>query len=156
MKVIYHCYGGAHSSVIAAAIHLNQMNPEEKPSPHDLLKCAYFDEVPQEKLGVIHFLGEDEEGHQIYNMGCGASGAIVERALPDILKIYGESAHDLYMVDTLKCVNSLMRLGGYISRRLKLVPLGRPLVLKGSIMAYPRLAGLVARVKEDLSQRQQR
>ncbi len=154
MKVIYHCFGGAHSSVIASAIHLNQLSTTEKPAPEDILKCAYFDEVPTEKQGVIHYLGEDEHGNGVYNMGCGGAGAIMERALPDILKIYGESADDLYMVDTLGCVNFPMRLGGYISRRLKMVNMGRPLVLRGSIMAFPALVKLVAKVKEDIAQRQ--
>jgi hypothetical protein len=154
MKIIYHCFGGAHSSVIAAAIHLNQLSASEKPTPQDILKCAYFDEVPTEKQGVIHYLGKDEEGNDIYNMGCGGAGAIMERALPDILKIYGESADDLYMVDTLGCVNFPMRLGGYISRRLGMVNVGRPLVLKGSITAYPALVDLVAEVKKDIVQKQ--
>jgi hypothetical protein len=154
MKIIYHCFGGAHSSVIAAAIHLNQLSASEKPEPQDILKCAYFDEVPTEKQGVIHYLGKDEKGNDVYNMGCGGAGAIMERALPDILKTYGVSADDLYMVDTLGCVNFPMRLGGYISRRLGVVNVGRPLVLKGSIMAYPALAKLVGKVKEDIAQKQ--
>ena len=154
MKIIYHCFGGAHSSVIAAAIHLNQLSATEKPQPQDILKCAYFDEVPTEKQGIIHYLGQDEKGNEIYNMGCGRAGAIMERALPGILKIYGESSDDLYMVDTLGCVNFPMRLGGYISRRLRLVNIGRPLVLKGSIMAYPSLVNLVAKVKQDIDQKQ--
>ena len=154
MKVIYHCYGGAHSSVIAAAIHLNQLNPAEKPSPDDILKCAYFDEVPPEKQGIIHYLGKDEGGHDVFNVGVGGGGAVVEKAFPDLLKIYGHSAEDLYMVDTLGCVNFPMRLGGFLSRRLGLVNLGRPLVLKGSIMAYPALAKLVGKVKEDVARRQ--
>jgi hypothetical protein len=29
MKIIYHCYGGTHSSVIAAAIHLGLL-PEDR------------------------------------------------------------------------------------------------------------------------------
>ena len=154
MKIIYHCFGGAHSSVIAAAIHLNQLSTSEKPTPQDILKCAYFDEVPTEKQGVIHYLGKDEEGNDIYNMGCGGAGAIMERALPDILNIYGKSSNDLHMVDTLGCVNFSMRLGGYISRRLRMVNVGRPLVLKGSIMAYPSLVDLVAKVKKDIAQKQ--
>ena len=155
MKIIYHCYGGAHSSVIAAAIHLKELKADEKPTPEDILNCAYFDEVPPKKQGIIHYLGKDENGHDVFNMGLGGAGAIVEKAFPEILNIYGQSADDLYMVDTLGCVNFPMRLGGFISRRLKMVNLGRPLVLKGSIMAYPSLVKLVAKVKEDVARKQQ-
>lgn len=155
MKVIYHCYGGAHSSVIAAAIHLEQLNTGEKPTPDDILKCAYFDEVPPEKQGVIHYLGKDEGGHDIFNVGLGSAGTIAEKAFPDLLEIYGQTSEDLYMVNTLGCVNFPMRLGGFISRRLKLVNLGRPLVLKGSIMAYPSLVNLVQKVKEDIARKEQ-
>jgi hypothetical protein len=78
----------------------------------------------------------------------------MERALPDILNIYGKPSDDLHMVNTLGCVNFPMRLGGYLSRRLRLVNIGRPLVLKGSIMAYPALVKLVGKVKEDIAQKQ--
>ncbi len=151
MKIIYHCYGGAHSSVVAAAIHLNKLPKDSKPAPEEILSCAYFDEVPTEKHGLIHYLGRDENGHDVYNMGCGGGGKVIEKALPGILNIYGVSSEDLIMVDTLSCVNSLMRIGGFISRALKLTTIGRPIVVKGTIMAHPELLKMVEKVKSDLS-----
>ncbi len=154
MKVIYHCYGGAHSSVVASAIHLQSLPKVGIPKPEDILNCAYFDEVPSSKLGIIHYLGKDDKDNDIYNMGCGGAGAIMEKALPEILNIYGHKADDLHMVDTLGCVNFWMRLGGFISRRLRMVALGRPLVLKGTLLAYPNLVKLVSKTLEDVSSKE--
>ncbi len=150
MKIIYHCYGGAHSSVVAAAVHLGELPKDSKPRSEDILKCAYFDEVPSVKIGIIHYLGKDEEGNDIYNMGCGNAGKIIEKALPEILNIYGIKSDDLYLINTLKCVNWTMRLGGYLSRSLKLTRIGRPLVIMGTIAAFPAIVKLVEKSKEEI------
>jgi xylulokinase len=42
MKIIYHCYGGSHSSVLAAAIHTGRLNPERLPTGEELMALPYF------------------------------------------------------------------------------------------------------------------
>ncbi|MFA6694423.1 MAG: DUF3189 family protein, partial [Bacillota bacterium] len=36
MIIVYHCYGGTHSSVTAAALHLKKLH--QNPTANDLLK----------------------------------------------------------------------------------------------------------------------
>ncbi|HHX77111.1 MAG TPA: DUF3189 family protein [Firmicutes bacterium] len=153
MKIIYHCYGGAHSSVVAAAVHLGELPQDKKPQGGDILKCAYFDEVPSVKIGIIHYLGKDNEGNEIYNMGVGNAGKIIEKVLPEILNIYGIDPGELYMINTLVCVNWMMRLGGFISRSLKLTRIGRPLVIRGTIAAFPAIVKLVEKSKKEIKAR---
>ena len=43
MKIIYSCYGGTHSSPIAAAIHLGRLPDDRIPSPEELMKTDYYD-----------------------------------------------------------------------------------------------------------------
>ena len=43
MKIIYHCYGGSHSSVIAAALHLGLLAKDRIPNETELMAIPYFD-----------------------------------------------------------------------------------------------------------------
>ena len=51
------------------------------------------------------------------------------------------------IVNTLRAVNWQMRIGGFLSRRLGLVSLGRPLVARGARRAYPQLTKIVRATK---------
>ncbi|HCX78095.1 MAG TPA: hypothetical protein DG577_01645, partial [Firmicutes bacterium] len=41
--MIYHCYGGAHSSVTAAAVHVGLLARDKTPSRLELVSLPYFD-----------------------------------------------------------------------------------------------------------------
>ncbi|HWJ02080.1 MAG TPA: DUF3189 family protein, partial [Verrucomicrobiae bacterium] len=43
MKIIYNCYGGSHSSVTAAAIHLGLVDCGKVPCARELWKLPYYD-----------------------------------------------------------------------------------------------------------------
>ena len=70
----------------------------------------------------------------------------METFLSNAAELVGLSGR-LIFVDTLHCVTFKMRLGGYISRRLGLIKIGRPLVASGTRAAFPRLVELVGRIK---------
>lgn len=146
-KIVYHCYGGAHSSVTAAAIHLGELKPEEIPSDDELMALTLFDRQTKDGHGQLHFFGFDEQGNEIYSVGCRNVGPAVEKVLGKIKEIVS-AGEELMFVDTLHCVNMKMRFGGYLSRRLGLIKIGRPIVLNGTQDAYPRLVELVQGVKE--------
>ena len=57
MKVIYSCYGGAHSSPVAAAIHLGKLPEERVPDAEALLQLPRFDRVDSEKHGLAERWG---------------------------------------------------------------------------------------------------
>ena len=115
-KIIYHCYGGAHSSVTAAAIHLRQLKREEVPTEDELMALTLFDRQTKDGHGQLHFFGFDEWGDEIYSVGCRNVGEAVGKTLGKVKEIIG-AEEELIFVDTLHCVNIKMRFGGYISRR---------------------------------------
>jgi hypothetical protein len=149
-KIVYHCYGGAHSSVAAAAIHLGELSPEKTPTEKELLELTLFDRQTKEGHGQLHFFGVDEWGNQIYSVGCRNAGQSFETVLKGVSDLL-EIGEELVFVDTLHCVNIKMRVGGYISRRLGFISLGRPIVVRGTQEAYPQLLQLVKQIKADVS-----
>ena len=154
MKVIYHCYGGTHSSVVAASIHTGLLPEKTLPDQQDLLNIELFDMVHQIKHGKLHYFGMDTLQHEVYSCGMKSSSDIVMTAMKDLLQQYGYNPNEeLYFVDTLHCVNISMRVGGYMSQRLNLTSLGRPLVLHGTLRAYRELAHQVQKVKSELKKK---
>jgi len=156
MKIIYSCYGGAHSSRVAAAIHLGTLPLDRKPHPGELLAVPRFDDVPHDEMGHLDHLGKDSFGHDVYVLGRGGAGEVAVRALVHGFELAGGTRSDLLFVDTLKAVNLPMRVGGFLSRRLGLVALGRPLVVYGTLRAYSHLTRLVRQTKEQTARESDR
>lgn len=148
-KIVYHCYGGAHSSVVAAAIHLGKLKLPRLPSAKELMRLSLFDRQTKDGHGQLHFFGFDEFGNQVYSVGCRNAGKSVENILNGVAGILGIQ-DDIIFIDTLHCVNMKMRIGGYMSRRLNLIHLGRPIVIKGTQDAFPELAELVRQTKGEM------
>ncbi|MGQ9497758.1 MAG: DUF3189 family protein [Desulfotomaculales bacterium] len=147
LNIIYHCYGGTHSSVLAACIHLGILKDRVIPTGKELLALPGFDERDAADLGTIHFYGRDEAGNRIFVLGrngCPAMPAFFYRVLAGAL----QTDVRCLMVDTASCLNLLTRLGGLISCRLGLKGIGRPLLILGARLAYPKLAALVSTVRK--------
>ncbi|MBS4007273.1 MAG: DUF3189 family protein [Clostridium sp.] len=149
-KIIYHCYGGAHSSVTAAAIHLGKLSAENTPTTEELLTLNLFDRLTKEGHGELHLAGVDEWQNQVYSVGCRNVGKAMERVLREVADIFAPQ-EQLIFVDTLHCVTIKMRIGGYISRRLGLIEIGRPIVLQGTKEAYPQLVALVSLIRNEVA-----
>ena len=45
MKIIYHCFGGSHSSVSAAALHLGLLDRQRTPTEEELVRIPYYDKT---------------------------------------------------------------------------------------------------------------
>lgn len=150
MNIIYSCSGGTHSSLVASCIHLGILPIDKTPSPQDILKTP-FDTLEPNEVGRIIFRGTDDHGHNVYTLSKKGAGKIVLPALLDLHRILGHHPDTLQIVNTLPAVNTLMKIGGFTSRRLKLVSIGRPIVLKGTLDAYPHLVQIVKSVKENVS-----
>jgi rhodanese-related sulfurtransferase len=145
MKVIYHCYGGAHSSVTAAALHLGLLPAGVRSSGRDLEGLPYFDKNDPVDLGKVRVLGVDDHGALVLALARSSAGGVVVRLLAGLAQIYG--SEDTITADTTSCVNWRMVAGGVGSRRLRWTGLGRPLVADGTVRALPALGKLVAEVK---------
>lgn len=147
MKIIYHCYGGSHSSVTAAAIHLGLVPEKQVPSPEELHRLPYYDAQVNKDHGQLRFMGIDQYKNQVYIIGRRNSGRILEKVYHGLLEIFNIPIDEVYMVSVMPYVNWRMVVGGYISRRLGLIRIGRPLVTEGTRVAFLNLVSMVQKVK---------
>ncbi|SHK38567.1 DUF3189 family protein [Desulforamulus aeronauticus] len=148
MLIIYYDVGGAHSVQTAAGIHLNVLPQEGSPQPAELFKMKKFDNITKADYGRIIYAGTDEWGNNVYTLSCQYASPVVVPAIRDMHRLAGGNPHELLMVSTLGTINTLMKIGGFTSRRLKWVSFGRPIVVRGTLQAYPQIALLVSEVKE--------
>ncbi|HOB07898.1 MAG TPA: DUF3189 family protein [Limnochordia bacterium] len=144
MKIIYCCYGGTHSSPVAAAIHLGKLSTERVPTGGEIRAVELFDQLRSDHRGQVMFFGMDQWGNGIYVCGRGRDKRGIVKAVKSGAALAGGNLDELLFVDTLPAVNWLMRIGGFLSRRLGLVAIGRPLVVKGTQKAFFNLANIVA------------
>lgn len=146
MLIFYCCYGRAHSSVAAAALHLGWLkNP--RPSLQEIMRLPYFDEATSRDFGVPLPVGRDSGGNEVYILGHGPSAKLVERALTSTLELCGWKESQFLVVETAECLNLWTRLGGFLSRRLGLVFPGRILAAAGVRRSLPCLSHCVARAQ---------
>ncbi|WP_258359028.1 DUF3189 family protein [Moorella sulfitireducens (nom. illeg.)] len=147
MVVVYHCFGGSHSSITAAAIHLGLLPRNRLPTAAELLALPYFDGRSRGEEGELKFIGIDEYGNKIYAAGKKNLGSRFEALLYDLAAILGIKGQEILLIDTSPLVNLLMRIGGFTSRRIGLTFLGRPVVVLGTRRAFPGLVKLVEQNK---------
>jgi hypothetical protein len=147
LKIIYNCYGGAHSSVTAAAIHLGWLPETRLPTARELLNLPYYDAQKGKDHGKIRFLGLDCLGNEIYIVGKKNLGSYYEKIMRSFILLSGESQDEFLFVDTMPYVNLWMVIGGFLSRRLGLVIPGRPIVIYGTQKAYDKFLHLVKIIK---------
>ncbi|MGI6285641.1 DUF3189 family protein [Neomoorella humiferrea] len=144
MMVIYHCFGGSHSSVTAAAIHLGLLSRHRLPTAAELLALPYFDGRSRGEEGDLKYMGTDAYGNKVYAVGKKNLGARFETFLYNLAAVIGIPRRNILLLNTSPLVNMSMRIGGFISRRMGLTFLGRPLVVWGTRRAFPRLGLFVA------------
>lgn len=154
MKVIYNDYGGSHSSVTAAAIHLGILSYDEKPTAKDLLeKVPHYDGLSPKDHGRIIYRGTDEMGNDVFTMGAASAQKVAIQAIIDTTQIWRGDTKELFFINTMPTVNIWMMIGGAMSRALNIVSVGRPIVIRGTMMAYPKIAQLVRSKKLEIASR---
>ncbi|RQD73213.1 MAG: DUF3189 family protein [Candidatus Syntrophonatronum acetioxidans] len=147
MVLIYHCFGSAHSSVVASAIHLGMLPLDRVPRKEEIVTLPHYDQTTRGELGNPFYVGRDEYNWEVYILGLANQKELAKRAIWSLLKIYNVPFNYLFMVDSLNSINNLTRLGGFLSRRLGLVNMGRPLTIKGIQKGYLPYVKLVDQVK---------
>ncbi|KYH33048.1 hypothetical protein MOMUL_08260 [Moorella mulderi DSM 14980] len=145
MLVIYHCFGGSHSSVTAAAIHLGLLPRNRLPTAAELLALPYFDGRSRGEEGELKFMGTDVYGNKVYAAGKKNLGSRFETLLYDLAAALGVPRQEILLLNTSPLVNLLMRLGGFTSRRIGLTAPGRPVVIWGTRSAFFQLVDFVSR-----------
>lgn len=150
MKVIYYCYGGTHTSVVAAAIHVGILSSAKVPGYEEFLKLKYFDNLSVKDQGRLIFFGMDENCNQVYSCGMRNNPQIVKNAMKSALHIYNINYNELYFVNLLPYINTWVRLGGFLSRYLGIRSAGFPLIIKGSKKSFKIIADFVEEIKKEL------
>jgi len=149
VKVLYHCYGGTHSSILAAAIHAGYCDPDRPPARRELDTLPLFDKRAGSDYGKARFYGRDERGHEIWVVGRLRYLSAPGEVFAAMAGLFPDSARTV-VVDVAPTLNWQMRFGGFISRALRLPAFGRPLIARGTRLAYSRIRALVTRTKEEL------
>lgn len=153
MKVIYHCYGQAHSSVTAANIHLGNLPRHRRPTVTEIEHQPCFDRTEDYELGVPRLMGTDEWGNEVYVIGLAGGKRAMEQAVQDFLVRSGVDPDDFLFANALQHAGVPLRIGGYTSRRLGLIWPGRPLSAIGVWLKYPRFAHLAQSVRQQVQSR---
>lgn len=147
--MIFHCYGGAHSSVTSSGIYLGLLPRDRVPDTAEILQVPHYDGDEPIAYGHFRFVGRDQAGRVVYVLGKRRLGPHINRLLIVVAGIFGR-AGNIFSVDTTAPVNVLMMCGGYVSRDLKLVSLGRPFVVRGTKLAYFRFVQLAIQSEQRL------
>jgi len=149
MVIIYHCFGGSHSSVTAAALHLELIDKKKLPDIKELLLLPYFDKTTDDDFGNIRFMGVDEFNNKIYVLGRKCMMDRFTGILTGLADILGKK-DQLMVVNCMTPVNWKMKIGGFVSRRMGLVSVGRPILEIGTKHAFMELVHLVDVTKESI------
>jgi len=152
VKVIYHCYGRAHSSVIAAHLHLGTLPIEGLVTKEQIMIIREFDLAEADDWGKPHFMGNDEEGNEVFILGLNSQTQICCRTIFSLACHLG-IADQIMLVNTLTVIGMTTRIGGFLSKKMRLQWIGKPLAAQGIINSLPRLRNLVTEVKMQIQRK---
>lgn len=148
MHIIYHCFGGTHTSVIASYIHIGVLPLETVPSKEVIEGIPLYDKLNgQNDTGHIVLIGKDEFNNNIYSLGVKNGKKLIEPALKDFYYHLFNTNNGLLIIDTSSATNWIMKVGGFTSIALKMPIIGRPLVTYGVKLAYKNIVQIVKNVK---------
>lgn len=146
MKIFYYCYGGAHSSVIAAALHLNKLS---YPLTYgEIINFTYFDLNSPEIKGTPTLLGTDENKNEIYFVGYGKNKEMIVKLIKSFLQVNGINDDQYLFVDALDKINWRVHLGGFVSKALKQKNIGRRFTALGILLSAKEIQNKVETAKE--------
>ena len=150
MKIVYHCYGGAHASPTAAAIHLGILPPNRWPSFADIQAIPYFDAITRNQHGRMIKVGQDSQGNEVYILARRNSVKLIPQVIKEFTKLSGNNTAEYHFVNCVQLFNPFMVTGGFSSRAMGWVNIGRPIVTFGTILSFHILAGIVRDTKRKI------
>jgi len=149
MKIIYTCYGGAHSSIVASAIHMGYLPIDHIPTKEEILNVPYYDQSPKESRGTPIYIGTDEELRKIYVVGMGAyRKEYTEIGYNFAFQLNNDVKRNIQIINVTPLLRFSVKVGGFLSRRAGLIKLGRPLTVVGIQKNYNLFVELVTDVKK--------
>ncbi|WP_026476391.1 DUF3189 family protein [Alkaliphilus transvaalensis] len=149
MKIIYSCYGGAHTSIVAAAIHVGFLPTDAPPTFQEIATTPYYDITPQKDIGKPIFMGKDENENEVYVIGMGSYRKECSQLILEFTNdFYGSCRGKVLVVNSIALINLPIRIGGFLSKRMNLVTIGKPITIFGILAKYESFVDLVKNVKE--------
>ncbi len=145
--VIYYCFGGTHSSVLAASIHVGKAPQKCVPTVEQLRSLEHFDRHRSSNIGTIHHMGKTEDVVAVKSVGFDGNRVPLLHMLRDLLVNLGWSQQEIIAANTVRFVDWKTRVGGFLSCRLGWRFIGRPLVCAGARKIYPLLREQVSKVR---------
>lgn len=146
MNVFYHCYGSAHSSVVTAAIHLGLLPASRIPTVKEVCALPWFDRVRHNQIGAPYFVGEDSSGVGVFILGLGPSRSPARGFLRDFVDLCGLSSR-IIIVDCLPLAGAMVRVGGFMSRRIGAISVGRFIAATGIRRRYWEFVSLACHTR---------
>lgn len=145
MIYIYNCFGGTHSSVIAASYHLKKLDESREPTREEILSIHNFNELVYGNIGELFYHGTDEDGNKVYTIGRGRSRVLIPGLynLATMLEKQNLLNEKIVFSNTSPTVPIAMTFGGLFSRWLKIDFIGVPLLVKGAKQSYKKVIELV-------------
>lgn len=153
MKIFYCCWGSAHTSVVSSHIHLGLLPIDRRARFEEINDLEMYDRTPNSEIGTVFYVGDDRQGNQVYFMGFGPQKQMVRQGVIDYLRINGVDTEGLLFVDAIVHATWLTCVGGYLSRRLGLIRIGRPLTIIGILQNYRAFTELVRSVYAQIDHR---
>ncbi|MGG3805268.1 DUF3189 family protein [Metabacillus fastidiosus] len=149
MIYIYNCYGGTHSSALAAAYHLKKLPYDREPTKNEVLNIDIFNKLTPNDMGKLFFHGIDEEGNKVFTLGRGSSKVVVPamQSVCELFNTAGKLEEQVIFSNTSPTVPLAMTFGGLFSRRFKINFIGVPLLVIGAKKAHPNIIKLVQNTK---------
>jgi hypothetical protein len=150
MIYIYNCYGGTHSSSLAAAVHLKKLPLDRIPTKEEILNVDQFNKLTYKDMGRIIYRGTDEEGNKVFSVGRGTSRVLIPCLKNLITLLHDECGFKdkIIFSNMSPTVPPAMTMGGFFSRGLKIDFIGVPLLVIGAKQAYKKVIEIVDRTKE--------
>ncbi len=142
MKIIFHCYSGSYYSATAAAVYLHLLPINRVPAAVEFDRLPYFDAIAPKDYGKLYMMGCDDRGNEVFIMARRSLDKVAVRVLRGIAKIYGFSPNDLIFIDSTGPLSNLLSFGNFLSVRLGLPKLGRPLVVREIRRLYSHFPAL--------------
>lgn len=150
MIYIYNDYGGTHTTSLAAAYHLKELEQSERTlTKEEILNVNYFNKLTKKDSGKIIFHGNDENGDSVYTIGRKSSKLVVPAMKNLIVLIQSKHPFDEQVIfsNTSPTVPIPMTIGGFLSRGLKIDFLGVPLLVIGAKQCCDNIFRLVENTK---------
>lgn len=151
MRIIFSCYGGAHTSIVAAGIHLGYLPMERIAEKSEITMTPYFDQTENANIGVPIYMGQDKYNNEVYVIGMGSyrkegSQLIYQFVNEAKKKCKGE----IVIINSIALINLEIRIGGFLSRRLGMVGIGRHIIIYGIRKKYHKFVALIEEIRNSL------